>query len=101
MGEGLNDFAGRAFTRAMTRWTLAAALGMATAAPATAFAATGTLDTGALTPQANGSRIAAEIMNSGASARTNGGEAPKPAQPAASPRQAGQHTGGATGRNRP
>lgn len=103
MGEGVraargrNGRAGWAFRRPMIYGILAAAL----APGGASWAATGTLDIGALTPQATGSRVAAEIMNTGAAARTQGGEAPKPAQPESSPRQAGQHTGGYTGRTRP
>jgi hypothetical protein len=76
------------------------ALTLAAAGAGPAFANTGTLDIGALTPQATGSRTAMEIMNTGAAARTQGGEKPKPAQPQSSPRQAGEHTGGYTGTNR-
>lgn len=74
--------------RAMNVCSLAVATALLAVGPASsASAATGTLDTGALTPQANGSRTAAEVMNTGAAARTKGGETPRsPSLQSASPR---------------
>jgi hypothetical protein len=66
-----------------------------------ALAATGTLDTGALTPQATGSRTAAEIMNTGAAARTKGGEKPPPPSLKSASPQAGMGVPGPAGNARP
>jgi hypothetical protein len=66
-----------------------------------ARAATGTLDTGALTPQTSSSRIAAEVQNTGAAAQ-KGHEAMQTGlkEAARAPREAGDFASHA-GRNRP
>ncbi len=73
---------------------------LAVASPS--FAATGTLDTGALLPQTYSSRTAQEVQNTGAGARRGHEVVAVPSSAAAEvPRTAGHVAQGAAGRPRP